>query len=284
MKIVIIGGTSSLGLALLKHLSVEHVVLTAGRTNCDIFIDLRQNIEKFDLPKDIDVLVHTAASFGGNPGLEIEDMLQINTLGTLKILKSASNSNVKHFILISSIFALLKPYSPFYNAYSISKRYAEEISNYYISTNSTGMTLTTLRPSQIYGFTDVFRKHQPFFYSIIDNVEKSKDIVIYGSNDPKRNYIHINDLVCVIERVIQFMPTGTFNCAYPEDISYSQVVAAAKKAFKSNSEIKFILDREDIKDNIFEKDITLYELINYYPRISILEGINLLVKHKNKTK
>ena len=280
MKIVIVGGTSSLGLALKKHLCVKNQVLTAGRKNCDIYIDLNKDHEEFTLPEGIDVLIHTASSFGVNTYSEIEETLKINTLGTLKILRAASKSNIKHFIFISSIFSLLKSSSLFYSAYSISKNFAEEILNYYVSISSKKMILTILRPSQIYGSENTFRKHQPFFYKIIDDVEKSKDVVIYGSNDPKRNYIHINDLTSIIERVIKFKPVGTFNCSYPKDISYSQVVKAAKKAFKSESEIKFISSKEDIKDNTFENDTSLYELINFYPKISILEGIILLYNHK----
>ena len=65
MRILIIGGTSSLAFALMPVLSEFAEVITAGRTGCDVYFDLSDSVEEMVLPKDIDVVINTASSFGG---------------------------------------------------------------------------------------------------------------------------------------------------------------------------------------------------------------------------
>ena len=65
MRVVIVGGTSSLGSALKTALSTRFEVITAGRTNCDLEFDLTWPLARMALPEEVDVVVHTAAHFGG---------------------------------------------------------------------------------------------------------------------------------------------------------------------------------------------------------------------------
>src|SRR5438045_2935704 len=107
MKAVIVGGTSSLGSALRAILFKSCEVVTAGRTNCDLALDLTWPLERMLLPDDVDVIVHTAAHFGGKTAAEIVEAENVNVLGTLKLCQAAANAEARHFIFISSIFASL---------------------------------------------------------------------------------------------------------------------------------------------------------------------------------
>ena len=114
MKILIIGGTSSLGTALKNAFQESDEVITAGRKNCDISIDLRDPVEKIVFPNDIDVVIHTAAHFGGKEAAEIIECENINVVGTLKLCRAAVQANVKHFVLISSMSACVKQGSEYF--------------------------------------------------------------------------------------------------------------------------------------------------------------------------
>lgn len=279
MKILIIGGTSSLGAALKIALSVSDEVITAGRNNCDIAMDLNDPVEKIDFPKDIDVVVHTAADFGGKNSSEIVQCENVNVIGTLKLCQLAVKENIKHFILISSIFATLYENSEYFGIYALSKRHAEEAAEFFCSTSS--LLLTILRPSQIYGTLDSFRKHQPFFYTLVGKAEKGEEIMLYGNNDALRNYIHVDDLVTIISLVIRKKIGGKYSCVHPQDLPYSRIAKAALSAFKSKGSVRFLKDKADISDNVFEKDDSLYKKINFYPRISIEEGMRMIAKHRS---
>lgn len=280
MKILIIGGTSSLGLALKPILEQLGEVITAGRKNCDIDIDLSRDIDVTKFPKDIDIVLHSAAHFGGDTFRDIEQAININVLGILRVCEVVKQLNIKHFILISSIFACLDDKSKYYTSYALTKKQSEEIATFFCFENN--INLTILRPSQIYGNSISFAKHQPFMYNIIEKAKNDETIYIYGSNDALRNYIHINDLTTIISKVIEKTIIGVYYCGYMTDIKYSQVAKAAFNAFNHEEKITFLLEKSSISDNIFNKDDSLYRKIDFYPNISIEIGMNMIASITKK--
>ncbi|MBS1752137.1 MAG: NAD(P)-dependent oxidoreductase [Bacteroidetes bacterium] len=278
MKFLIIGGRSSVARMLKPSLGLLGDVVIAGRRGCDLKLDLADPIESIEFPKGIDVVVHTAAHFGGKEYVDIFDAENINVLGALKMCRLSISSGVRHFIYVSTIFSKLDSNASNFSIYALSKRHAEEIIQYYCSLH--GLSLTILRPSHIYGNDHYFSKHQPFFYSIIDKAQQGQDIFFYGSHDPLRNYIHIDDFVTIITKVIQTQTIGSYNCAYTEDVTYSQIAEAANEVFNSKGSIVFLPDKPDILDYAYEKENSLYEKLNFYPQISIFEGIRKLAKYR----
>jgi nucleoside-diphosphate-sugar epimerase len=282
MKILIVGGTSSLAHALRPVLSEFAEVITAGRTGCDVHLDLSDQVEKIEIPKDIDVVINTAASIGGKIFEEVLQTENVNVLGVLKLCQACTKAQIKQLVLISSIFACLDKTSCFYSIYSLSKKHSDEVAQLYSS--MFGLPLTILRPSQFYGVGEAYRKHQPFLFSIIDKAANDEDISIYGSNDALRNFIHVEDVARIIALVIQCKVEGTYACMNNENVSYSEVAAAAIKAFESKSTIKFIKEKPDIPNNIFEQDDSLFRLIDYYPQISISLGMKKEAAYRRMTR
>jgi len=274
MRTVIVGGRSSLGIALAPVMRAYGEVITAGRSGCDIKLDLNDSIEQMALPAGVDAVIHTAAHFGGST---IKDMLEaeeVNVLGTLKLCQAAVQSRVGYFVLISSMSAWLGEDSPYYGIYSVSKKHAEDVARLYCSAHN--LPLAVLRPSQIYGNGDSFRRHQPFLYAMADRAETGDDIVIHGSRDALRNYIHVEDVANVIARVVQHRVQGVYSCLHTLDVKYSEIAMAVLKAFNGRGAIRSLNEKADIPDNIFPQDHSLYKLIDYYPRIPIEHGIKML--------
>jgi nucleoside-diphosphate-sugar epimerase len=136
--------------------------------------------------------------------------------------------------------------------------------------------LTILRPSQIYGNFESNRINQPFFYSIIQKVKNNQEVVFYGKHDPARNFIHIDDVAEIIFRVVERGIEGNFDCIFNNNITFTDIACAAKSAFKSSSRILFDDSKPDIEDNVIAINTILYDLIDYYPKITIEEGIKRL--------
>lgn len=281
MKVVLVGGTSSIAIALKQKLSEFCEVITAGRTNCDLKIDLSDSVENISFPNDIDVVIHTAAHFGGKSASEIIEAENINVLGTLKLCEAAVKANAKHFVYISSIFANLKPDAENYSVYALSKKHAEELATYYCTLHN--LPLTILQPSHLYGIEDSFRKHQPFFYSILDKAKNQEEITLYGTNDPIRNYLFMEDLSTIISKVIQQKVTGIYPCAYMSDVTYSEIATAAFKVLGTNGTVNFLQDKPNIPSFKYNKDDSLYQKIDFYPQINMEEGIRKIVKNTNKS-
>ena len=271
MRILVVGGSSALACALKPVLSEFAEVITAGRTGCDVHLDLTEPLERFEAPERIDVVINTAANFGDKSSEGMHQAENVNVLGVLKLCQLCTRLQVKQLIQISSIFAGLDKHSQFYSIYSLSKKHADELAELYSS--MFGLPLTILRPSQFYGVGESFRKHQPFFFSIIDKAASGDDIFIYGKNDALRNFIHVEDVARIIALVIQHKIEGTYSCMAMQNVSYSEVAKAAIAAFDSKSTIKFMSEQPDIPDNIFDIDDSLYRLIGYYPQISVALGM-----------
>lgn len=276
-KILIVGATSSFAKEVIPVLANSNTVVTAGKKDCDVYCDVT---ESFKAPNDIDVIINFAASFGGTSNEEIINAHKTNSLGTLNVCLAAKKAGVKHLIIISSIFALLDEKSPYYTIYAITKKHADELAEHYCKLNK--INLAIIRPSQIYGDSDDFKKHQPFFYDIIDRAQSGQDISIFGSHDPSRNYIHSADLAEVIGRVVEKETEGVYSCTQPSDVSYSQIAQLAQKIFGKGGHIIFVKDKPDIPDNIFSKDVRLYETIDYFPQISIEAGLERIMAYRQK--
>jgi UDP-glucose 4-epimerase len=276
MKVVIVGGASAVGSALKAVLSSSCEVITAGRTNCDIALDLTWPLERVLLPADVDVIVHTAAHFGGKTAADFLDAERVNVLGTLKLCQAAVSAGARHFVLISSLSACLSESSEYYSIYALSKRHAEEVAR--LSCRTYSLPLAVLRPSQIYGTGPRFRAHQPFLHKVIDQARKGEDIFIYGSRDPRRNFIYIEDLTTVIAKVVGMGIVGTYSCQCRGDVTFSQVAEAAFQAFHTRGSVRFLRDKPDIPDNVFAVDDALYQAIGFRPSTSIEDGLRHIAR------
>ena len=279
MKILVIGGNSSLGKSLVPVLSKYNKVITTGRTEGDFYFSLTGKIGEIVLEyfNGIDIIINLAGAFKTDTEYDIRETEEINVLGTLRVCWLAKELKAKHLILISTTHVDTPSTSDYYNAYTISKKHAEEIATYYCKCNY--IPLTILRPSQIYG-TEAFRKHQKSFYTIIDMAEWGKSIVLRGTNDALRNFIHIDDLTTIIELVISTETTGTYMCAYPTNITLTHICKAAYNAFRQKELFCFDGYSDDIPSNVFSNDNSLYDKINFFPQISIEQGMRMIAKQR----
>jgi nucleoside-diphosphate-sugar epimerase len=278
MKILIVGGNSSVAQVLRPVLASFAEVLTAGKNGCNVELDLSWPVERFNLPSGLDAVINMAAHFGGKDFEMMLESEEVNVLGALKLSHACVHAGVGHMVQISSIFASLDEDSPFYNSYAMSKRHAEDLVHLYCQ--STGLSLAILRLSQIYGVGEVFRRHQPLLYSIIDRAERGDDIVFYGNRDAQRNFIHVEDSAEIIARVLSRHIEGRYVCASLSNVRLSEIASAAVTAFGSSSRVNFDVEKPDILDRVFEIDDLLYQKIDYYPRISLTQGMTMEADHR----
>ena len=280
MNILIVGGNSALAKTLIPILSKSHKISTAGRSYCDFHIDLVDSIENIKIPDGIDVVINTSAAFLGNNFEQIYNTESVNAIGALKLCEACNKAKVKHLVMISSIFVHLFKDSPQFNIYALSKKHSDELAQLYCKNYE--LPLTILRPSQFYGCGPEQLKNQPFLSSIISKISNNEDITLYGSNDAKRNFIHVEDLAHIISEVINKKILGTFDCPGPSNVSYSELIQSAIRAFKSKSVLKFDTRKPNIPDNIFDIDNTLYNIIEFTPQITIKVGMEKEALYRSK--
>lgn len=275
MKILLVGGHSSLGQVLRPVLATCAEVLTAGRGVCDVELDLAWPSERFEIPAGIDVVVNLAAHFGGSVFADMLEAEEVNVLGSLKLAHACSRAGVAHLVQISSTSVYLDSASKYYGIYALSKRQADEVVQLYCETE--GLPYTILRPSQLYGDQLDFNKHQPFLYNALERVVRGEDVVIYGSRGALRNYIHAEDFCRLITAVVQQKVEGIYQCTSPSDIGLDAVAELLISASGLQSKVVFDKEKEDIPDNVFPYDDMLYRLTGVYPEIGFEVGVTRLV-------
>lgn len=275
MRILLVGGSSALALVLKPVLAALGDVVTAGRRGCDMEIDLSWPAERIRLPTRIDVVVNAAAHFGGGEFESILEAENVNALGGLKLCHAALKGGAKHIVVISSINACLEHASSYYGIYSLSKRHADELTQLYCA--KVDLPCTVLRPSQLYGDPDVFRRHQPFLYNGVDKALGNENIVIYGSRNALRNYLHADDLCRIIAAVVQGRVEGSYPCTNRKDVGLADLADTIIRATRSASKVVFDTAMKDLADNVFPYDDTLYRKIEVSPEIDLEVGIRKLV-------
>jgi nucleoside-diphosphate-sugar epimerase len=273
-KILIIGSTSVIGKYLEEHLSKFFKVKFAGRKDANYFLNLNDlSLNQLNLPKNIrfDVVVHAAADFGGDSYKKILNGLTVNSTGTLKVCQLAKKVKAKHLIIISTISTKLKPFHDYYNIYSISKKHAEELAQFYC--NRFNLPLTILRPTAIYDSQSKCKSHQKLLYMIIDKAQKGENIYFHGSKNPLRNYLYIDDFCEIILRVVKKFVIGIYDCEYSKNTSINMIAKLAYKIFNKKGKVIFLKKKLNISNIPYKLDNTLYKKIEYFPRVNISNGI-----------
>ena len=266
-KILITGSTSVIGSALGQALSSDNEVMYAGRTpSAHVWLDLNELPTKADC--EVDVIIHCAASFKGNSSLEdcIENE-RVNGLGAWSVARLAQLAKCHHLIFINSLFA----YHPT-TSYGLSKKHADENLAFFCA--SENMHYTSLLPSQIYDTEGKSKKHQPFLYHLINQASKGEDIVLFGTEDPFRNFLFLDDLIEIIKRVLNDEVTGRFFCHHPESHSMSAIAKMIVNTFQSPSLIKRDESRPSALSYAIPTDDELYKRIQYRPLTNLVEGLS----------
>lgn len=274
-NIAIIGSTSAVGIYLKKELEKENNVIMVGREAADVYYDVQEDMSKLHFPDAIDVLVCLFAIVRTDNDESILELMNVNVNCALKMCMKAKEIGVKQVVFLSSIYAELESTDVFYSYYSLSKQYAEKVLQLYCQTND--INLCILKPSQIYGDSNIFRKNQPLIYTFVDKAMAHEDIYIYGRNDALKNLIYIDDVISVINGVIESEVTGTYNVVNEKNVRLSEIAQAAIDACCSNSKVCFLDDKPSISDNAFMADNRIYKLLQLEPITDIQVGMNRVV-------
>ncbi|WP_350288811.1 NAD(P)-dependent oxidoreductase [uncultured Croceitalea sp.] len=269
MRILIIGGNSSVSRYLIPLFSEDYEIITVGRRNCDINLDSNKSLAD-QLPNHIDIVIHTAAAFGRKTAKEIYETEKYNVLDTMDLCFQLKKMNVKHFIFISSIFVHLEETSPLYSIYNISKQHAEEVIKYCLKKEE--IPYTILRPSQLYGNDPAFVKHHPFLYQIIEMASKGEKITLFGNHGGSANYLHIKDFTETISRVVKNGVFGVYDSITRTPNTYLEIASIVYELTNNPINVEFLRDRKESGQG-FTFDDTIYKKLDFFPKMSIKDGL-----------
>ncbi|KKS95352.1 MAG: NAD-dependent epimerase/dehydratase [Microgenomates group bacterium GW2011_GWC1_43_13] len=191
MKILITGSSGFVGTHLVKKLSKKYEIVSYDLMHGQDVLNGKLLTQKL---KGVDLVIHLAAFISATESWEKPmDYMRNNALGTLSVINCAIKTGVKKIIFFSSAAVKAKPLTP----YAVSKINAEEIINLYYDKINT----VIVRPENIYGLGQK-ANYGYVIHNFIKAVKTGKPLNIYGDGKQTRDFIYIDDVTGVVERLI----------------------------------------------------------------------------------
>lgn len=279
MDSLVIGSTSVIGNAIVNDLAGLGSVLTAGRRDADVQLDLSVTDPLPVIDRQFDAVVLVAADFGGPTDDDLIRAMQVNVLGSITAARVAAHVRAKHFVLISSISACYRPGDEYFNAYALTKAQSEDAVSFYCAERS--IDLSIVRPSGVFDSEGRCRTHQRLLYGIVDCARTGADFTIAGSVDPLRNYVHVSDVAALVGRLILRTEAGTFVCAQRESLPISAIAETAFAVFGRGGRVYFDASKPDIAE--LPAIAASAGNRSWVPSISIEEGFRRIQAYEERT-
>ena len=198
MKIGIVGSTGFLGSNLIFYLKKKNLNVFSFQSYYHNKKNWTKNVQREIIKKKPDIIINCAASQFLNDDIKsITELFNSNLYSNIVFLKRAmQNSNFKGYISFGSKWELTssKNKKPM-NFYAVSKK-ANEIFYEYFSNNTT--SIISLKVFDTYGPGD---KRKKFLNDLYKSYKKNK-ILNITSGQQYLDYVHINDLCLLIEKII----------------------------------------------------------------------------------
>ncbi|MCF7832534.1 MAG: GDP-mannose 4,6-dehydratase [Candidatus Marinimicrobia bacterium] len=280
MRIVITGSHGFIGSHLVKTLKgkgheVVCIDIQTGYDVCDW--NSVKDIEKFD------IMIHLAALIYIPKSYEIpREMFNTNITGTLNMLELCWIHNAKMIFNSSYVYGNPK-YLPIdedhpitsFNPYNQSKIIGEKLCETY--NRNFNVPVIIFRIFNVYGLGQSSNFLIPF---IQKQIQEGKDVVLENPA-PKRDYIHIKDVIRIYEKALQYKESKfeVFNVGSGTSHSAEEVAKIMIK--ESSKEIKLIFtgkERPNEVMNTLAKIDKIQKHLNWTPEISLKDGLKNLMK------
>lgn len=278
-RILVTGGSGTLGAPLIPKLQMQHEVFTPKRED----INLLNGPVELDLmvkEQKIDTIVHLA-----NPHIYTTNAAMGETLIMLKNVLDVCRENSVKLVYPSgweiysgyrSQFLLASENLPPFpkGPYGETKYLCEILLDHH--QKQYGVDYVIIRSSPVYGTGS----KPNFIYNFLKKAIHNEEIIThkYLNGFSSLDLLHINDFISAMLAVIEGNVTGFFNIGSGIGISTTEVAQQIIKLLDSNSIIKH-LEIQDFAPNIAMDTKKAREELSWEPKVSIQEGVRKLVSN-----
>jgi nucleoside-diphosphate-sugar epimerase len=289
MKVMITGSESFIGKELIKQCKQENIeiigidIIKKEEQNYDYHqVDIKSEELIKHIPNDVDIVIHLAA-LSRDPDCrgKAYECFENNVMGTLNLMKHASNKKIKQFIFASSEWVYdefndNKPKNEDHviNSQNLTSEYAlskltSEI-NLHQQFLQGFMDVTILRFGIIYGP----RKFNWSAVESIANQVKNNDVIEVNSLKNARRFIHVSDIVRGIIKSFNLRGFNKINLTGDSLITIGDIIKTSEKIFEKTIKIKEKNPSEiNIRNPSNEK---AKKIIKWSPKIDLEEGIKTI--------
>lgn len=200
----------------------------------------------------------------------------VNVLGTVNVLELC-RSQAASLTLISSYVYGTPAYLPIredhpvtaWNPYCQTKLMAEDVARYYA--RQFGVKVAIVRPFNIYGPGQDSRFLLP---SLIAQMLDNTDEIRVADLRPKRDYLHVSDLVALLIAAFEKQAGGVFNAGSGTSVGIAELVEEIGKATGRDKPLRSEgrPREQEVLDTVADIAKARVEL-KWQPRVSLREGI-----------
>ncbi len=236
-----------------------------------------------DVLKEVEIVYHLAAISGVVPCNKNPELaFKVNVEGTLNMLEQSVKGDVEYFVYPSSsaVYGEINgdlaredmPTNPL-NNYGAMKASCEALCKAYY--NSYGIGTVILRFTNIYG-VGTYPKWRTVVTNFIKRALTGEPLIIHGSGEQKRDFIHIDDVIEIYKLVVNPKAKGEiFNAGSGYTASVKElanIVADIAREKGIEVKIKFEEARES-KERTFAYDVSKIKSLGFEPRYDIRKGV-----------
>ncbi len=292
-KIYIAGHNGMVGRACWKLLKLNGFNNLIGNNSKDLDLknfDTTKNFLKNESPE---IIINAAAKVGGIHANNIYpyEFLMENMLIQNNLLKSSHELNIEKFIFLGSscIYPKLCK-QPIKEEYLLTGS-LEPTNQWYAIAKISGVKLVdslrkqfnakyvSLMPTNLYGPNDNFDLETSHVLPALirkfheAKINNAKNVVVWGSGLPMREFLHVNDLA---EAILFFINNDNFesiyNVGYGSDISIKDLALLIKSIINYKGKIIFDKSKPDGTPRKLI-DSTKINKLGWQPKISLQDGI-----------
>ena len=237
------------------------------------------------IPENTDILVHLAA-LSRDPDCrgKAYECFNTNVMGTLNLIKTCLEKNVKQFIFASSEWVYDKfeegkekdenaflDISNHTSEYALSKLVSE--SNLRQQFDNQLCPVTILRFGIIYGP----RKSNWSAVESIASAVKNQDEVTVGSLKTGRRFIHVSDIANGIIQSFNLTGFNIINLTADKVITLGEIIEKSQEIFKKSVKI---IEKDPTNINIRNpSNQKAKQILNWQPKIGLIDGLKSINEH-----
>ena len=237
------------------------------------------------------VIFHLAAFFANQNSVDYpEKDLNVNGLGTLKLLEYSTLTKVKRFIYASSGCSIYGSSAPLplkeefmsmnlTTPYQVTKMLGELYCNFFY--NHYGLAVVKTRFFNSYGPGEVPGQYRNVIPNFIYWAMKGEALPITGTGEETRDFTYVGDLVDGLLRAgyQENIAGQEFNLASGKETKIIDLANMINKVVGNKAGIKFGIKRKwDTKSRLLASIDKAHNLINYQPKTEFNEGLLNTIK------
>ena len=297
-KLYITGHRGMVGSGLERKLRAEGFINIVTRTSSELDLRNQQAVNHFFELEKPEYVILAAAKVGGihaNNTYRAE-FIYDNLMIEANVIQAAFVNNVKKLLFLGSscIYPKLAP-QPLKEEYLLSG-YLESTNQPYAIAKIAGIEMCdsyraqygcnfiSVMPTNLYGTNDNYHPDNSHVLPalilriILANKNNDPSVVIWGSGTPRREFMHVNDLVDACYFLLKnYNEAGLVNVGWGEDISIKELATLIATEVGYTGSLIFDITKPDGTPRKL-MDTTKLTNLGWKPSIKLEEGIRRTIK------